>query len=1612
VPNRSIFGIPAPILLAALSALAGPATLAVPPGTQIINVASVQFTTSALPAPPPLIVQSNPAVIVVSAAATLTASKSSQPAGTVAPGTAVTFRILVENSSGLAITNARITDPLDPFLGAPTFIATGSVPNQAPPGGAVPLTGSFDSLAREVIWDVPLVPAGARFELRFVAGIDPATPDDSTLLNATTQTSAQDPAGTSSNTVSLSVVSPALSISKLASRSRAEVGDPIGYTVEIANIAAALDLTNVEVSDKLPRGFLFQEGSARLDGRPIPDPIGSGRAVRFALGGLAAGAGARLSYVAVPGPDAERSDAVNEALVSARTPGGALVSAGPARAAVRVSGSLLSAEPVILGRVFVDDNHNGIVDEGEPGVPGARLFLEDGSWAVSDVLGKYHIEGSRPGIHVLKVDETTIPRDLAPFAHASRSAGNGATQFVDVGAGQVWKGNVAVAGWGSAVSRLQAHGVFRKRERGASERFEDRRITFPPVLASALFEPESSEVASAGRGVIDDYAALIRERGSGLVELEVAVTCHALADADLMNARAGRLHAELRRLVMASTERPEIDGEPREPVAIAAVEPAVPQAAPGAAPAASGSGSAELAALAERVKQMDETPFILSPDESAAVDTDRAAVEVKLPAGLTPRLRVNDEEISRDQIAVKMETSISRVAFYRYLGVPFKAGRNAVVLEGVDSFGNRRAWVERTILRTGPPASIALRPGDDPLQADGRTPFELRADVRDAEGLPVSDGTIVTLQLTDGEFLGVDADPHEEGFQARTRDGVVVAHLAPVAEKISPTVTATAAGAQADLTLVPSAVARDWIVAGIGEASVGQAQPSGATSVQDLLDESSGASGRMALFARGRLFEDALLSVAYDSGRREDPDALFRKIAPDRFFPIYGDTSQQGYEVETQGKLALKLEHPQGMLAVGDFATALPGGDLLRYDRALSGGVGRLDLGRFNAQTFAASTQQTQARDDIPGAGTSGPYRLSSRPVVINSERVTLETRDRYRPERIVSSVPLARYADYDIDTTNGILLFKRPVPFHDDDLQPVFIVVLYEVVGGSGERTVAGGRMGYRIAEGAEVGGTYVHEGRTGGALSLAGADFRLRRSFAALSGGSVEMSAEAAATESAGGDPASAVSWRAGAQIGGRVTLSGYYRNVAEGFDNTSRGGLSDVGTIRWGLAGGVRLDESSRVAADFFQQEDSVNDQHRRVAALDWEKDLTRVTARAGIKDVRADSALTGQQASSRLALAGMGLRLSRRWEGLVAHQQVVSGEAMPEYPTRSTAGFTFHVTDQVRAFMRYEIDSADVGRSSRSVVGMESQLGKSTVIESRYSLEDALLGERGLAQVGLRTKLPLSADWLGDASLERVQSVQGGAGGDFTALATGFEYLPSRIKLGLRYEARFGETEDLHTITAAGATRLTDDLSLFTRQRLFFVAPDVADQRLDGDGLLGLAFRPVDSDRLNYLFKIQALKGEGALGAGSPSARSLLAVLEASHQPAARFHLLGRVGWRRSSDLLDGSEYAATAWLGEGRFLYDITERVNAGVNFRLMEQPGVNSTLMGWGVESGVRVATDLWLVGGFNVTGISTSGFADSERREAGPFFTMRFKFDESTLLGLARALPRVEPAR
>jgi len=73
-------------------------------------------------------------------------------------------------------------------------------------------------------------------------------------------------------------------------------------------------LANTLVNDRLPAGFVYVSGSARLNGAPLADPAGGGGpALRFSLGGLVKGAQATLSYRVRVGVGAQGTTGVNAA---------------------------------------------------------------------------------------------------------------------------------------------------------------------------------------------------------------------------------------------------------------------------------------------------------------------------------------------------------------------------------------------------------------------------------------------------------------------------------------------------------------------------------------------------------------------------------------------------------------------------------------------------------------------------------------------------------------------------------------------------------------------------------------------------------------------------------------------------------------------------------------------------------------------------------------------------------------------------------------------------------------------------------------------------------------------------------------------------------------------------------------------------------------------------------------------------------------------------------------------------------------------------------------------------------------------------------------------------
>jgi hypothetical protein len=92
-------------------------------------------------------------------------------------------------------------------------------------------------------------------------------------------------------------------------------------------------------------------------------------------------------------------------------------------------------------------------DAGEPGIPGVRLYFEDGTNLTSDENGSYSLCGLRPITHTLKVDRTTVPAGSHLVANSSRNAGDGNSLFVDLRDGELHRADFVEGSCAAGVLR-------------------------------------------------------------------------------------------------------------------------------------------------------------------------------------------------------------------------------------------------------------------------------------------------------------------------------------------------------------------------------------------------------------------------------------------------------------------------------------------------------------------------------------------------------------------------------------------------------------------------------------------------------------------------------------------------------------------------------------------------------------------------------------------------------------------------------------------------------------------------------------------------------------------------------------------------------------------------------------------------------------------------------------------------------------------------------------------------------------------------------------------------------------------------------------------------------
>ncbi|UJB19502.1 MULTISPECIES: DUF7507 domain-containing protein [Lysobacter] len=331
-----------------------------------------------------------------------------------------------------------------------------------------------------------------------------------------------------------------------------------------------------------------------------------------------------------------------------------------------------------------------------------------------------------------------------------------------------------------------------------------------------------------------------------------------------------------------------------------------------------------------------------------------------------------------------------------------------------------------------------------------------------------------------------------------------------------------------DVKLTPNTITCATLVPKAADVTASKTHATGSiepVSDNDRFDDGFLIDGRLAFYLKGKVRGKYLITAQADTQEREvgqlfngfwkaDPQDVFRRLDPDLYYPVYGDDSTTYRDVDTMGRLYLRMGWDKNQALWGNFNTGFTGTEYAQYNRSLYGGA--LDwrsrrttaLGDAGTQLRLFGSQAQTAPGHTELIGTGGRlYYLKHGDILPGSEKLTVEVRDT-TTGRVQNRVDLMRGADYEIDELQGRILLDKPLSqvsrdglrtlTHDTPLDGYLQVLLvdYEYVpdGLDVDNVSAGFRGKHWFGDHLAVGGTYVDENREGEDYTLKGADLTLQ--------------------------------------------------------------------------------------------------------------------------------------------------------------------------------------------------------------------------------------------------------------------------------------------------------------------------------------------------------------------------------------------------------------------------------------------------------------------------------------------------------------------------------------
>jgi uncharacterized repeat protein (TIGR01451 family) len=1026
---------------------------------------------------------------------------------------------------------------------------------------------------------------------------------------------------------------------------------------------------------------------------------------------------------------------------------------------------------------------------------------------------------------------------------------------------------------------------------------------------------------------------------------------------------------------------------------------------------------------------------LLTPAEGALPPISSIKIAVQHAPTHKLALTINGNAVDPLNFDGVLESRNKSVAVSRWRGVDLADGDNLLRVVVTDAESNEVAKLERIVHYGSGAVRAVLDKTRSKLVADGKTRPVIALKMFDAYGKPARRGTLTSFQveapyrswwevetLDDNQLLATG--PREPTVTVGD-EGIALIELEPTTQSGNVTLRLRFNERTRDEVrawLEPAA--RDWVMVGIAEGTAayreisGNAETALAAEREDGFDED----GRVAFFAKGRIKGDFLLTLAYDSARDQEAarERLRGVIEPDQYYLLYGDGTEQRFEAASQRKLFVKLERRQFVAMFGDYDTGFTVTELTRYSRSLNGFKADFGGDRVTASSFAASTDTGFVRDELQGDGTSGLYRLSRAPIVIGSDKLRLEVRDRFRSERVLESRSLAPFIDYDLDFERGTIFFKQPVPSRDQNFNPVFIVADYEVRSGGDDETSAGLRVAAKLAgDRVEIGASVIHEGAAAGDTQVGGADLQWEIAPA------TKLRAEVATSRS--DDPAradDALAYLAEVtHVTDELDARAYVREEEQGF-GVGQQFSSEGGTRKAGVDARWKVRENWQLQSEIQRQEVLASSAERLLASGEVRYQDAGESVGVGVRHVADSSPGEADRESDQAFVNGsidvLDQRVTLRAAGDFA---LSSDDASTDYPARALFGVDYKWTPATTFFAEYEHAEGRDLDSDMTRVGVRTRPWERTQIATSVSSAATEFGPRTFANFGLTQGWQVSERWALDFGVDQSNTLRGAALEPFNPMAplasgtvtedyfasfVGAQYRKELWQLTSRLEHRNADSEERWSLTTGWYREPVRGHALSMSLQGFDSDSLLADT-LEATARFAWAFRPIDSDWI--VFNRLDLKfDERDDGNMSFESRRAVNNLHANWQVNPRTQLGLQYGGRYVVSTFDAEKYTGYSDLVGFDARRELNARFDIGLHGAVLHSWESEILEHSAGLDLGVTFARNIWVSIGYNFAGFRDEDFSASRYTDKGPFLKVRIKADQDTFRDLR--LDSLRPSR